>query len=89
MRRPGDRKTDFDSASAGHLVAVARRKDGMLIDVALSVSPIKDSAGRIVGAAKIARDITELRSGERSICRFRLVWFVQIETEGDRSRDRR
>jgi PAS domain S-box-containing protein len=35
------------------------RKDGTLVDVALSVSPIRDSLGRIVGASKIARDISE------------------------------
>jgi PAS domain S-box-containing protein len=34
------------------------RKDGRFIDVSLTVSPIKDSLGRIVGASKIARDIT-------------------------------
>jgi len=34
------------------------RKDGRLIDVALTVSPIKDALGRIIGASKIARDIT-------------------------------
>jgi PAS domain S-box-containing protein len=37
---------------------VRRRKDGSLIDISLTVSPIRDEAGRIVGASKIARDIT-------------------------------
>jgi two-component system, LuxR family, sensor kinase FixL len=36
-----------------------RRKDGRIIQVALTVSPIRDEAGRIIGASKIARDITE------------------------------
>ena len=45
----------------GHYETVRRRKDGTLVDVSLSVSPVKDAEGRIVGAAKIARDITELR----------------------------
>jgi two-component system sensor kinase FixL len=35
-----------------------RRKDGRILDIALSVSPVHDEAGRIVGALKIARDIT-------------------------------
>jgi PAS domain S-box-containing protein len=35
------------------------RKDGTIIDVSLSVSPIKDGTGRVVGGAKIARDVTE------------------------------
>ena len=38
---------------------VRQRKDGSLVDISLSVSPIKDSDGRIVGASKIARDITD------------------------------
>ena len=38
---------------------VRRRKDGTLIQVALSVSPVLDGDGRIVGASKIARDITD------------------------------
>ena len=37
------------------------RKDGSRIDVSLSVSPIREASGRIVGAAKLARDITESR----------------------------
>jgi len=40
---------------------VRRRKDGSLVDVALTVSPVKDEAGNILGAAKIARDITASR----------------------------
>ena len=35
------------------------RKDGTLIDISISVSPIKDASGRVIGASKIARDITE------------------------------
>jgi PAS domain S-box-containing protein len=38
---------------------IRRRKDGSLIDISLTVSPLKNSAGKIVGASKIARDITE------------------------------
>jgi two-component system, cell cycle sensor histidine kinase and response regulator CckA len=43
------------------------RKDGSLIDVSVSVSPIKDDAGRLVGAATIARDITEQKRVEREL----------------------
>jgi PAS domain S-box-containing protein len=43
---------------------VRRRKDGSLVDISLKVSPVKDDEGRIVGASKIARDIsTRLRTG--------------------------
>lgn len=39
-------------------------KDGRLVDVSLTISPIRDSAGRIVGASKIARDVTERKQSE-------------------------
>ncbi len=42
-----------------HQEAVRVRKDGRLIDVSLTISPIKDTSGKIVGASKIARDITD------------------------------
>jgi PAS domain S-box-containing protein len=42
-----------------HYETVRRRKDGTLLDVSLTVSPLTDAQGRIVGASKIARDITE------------------------------
>jgi PAS domain S-box-containing protein len=41
------------------------RKDGTKVDVSLSISPVKDSEGNIIGAAKIARDITERKELER------------------------
>jgi PAS domain S-box-containing protein len=47
------------SETVKHYETVRRRKDGTLIDVSLTVSPLKDSSGRVVGASKVARDITE------------------------------
>ena len=47
-----------------HYETVRQRKDGTLIDVSLSVSPIFDADGKVVGASKIARDITERRKGQ-------------------------
>ena len=44
-----------------HFETVRQAKDGRLIDISLTVSPVRDSAGRIIGASKIARDITERR----------------------------
>jgi len=44
-----------------HYETVRVRKDGRLIDISLTVSPIKGPDGKIVGASKIARDITEQR----------------------------
>jgi two-component system CheB/CheR fusion protein len=43
---------------------VRRRKDGSLVDISLTVSPIRDATGRIVGASKIARDITARKQAE-------------------------
>ena len=50
---------------------VRRRKDGSLFDLSLSVSPIIDEAGQIVGASKIARDITARKRGEQDLRRSR------------------
>jgi two-component system CheB/CheR fusion protein len=43
---------------------IRRRKDGSLVDISLTVSPICDETGRIVGASKIARDITARKRAE-------------------------
>ena len=51
--RRGERVQHFDT--------VRRTKSGRLIDVSITVSPVTDSAGRIVGASKIGRDISERR----------------------------
>jgi PAS domain S-box-containing protein len=50
-----------------HYETVRRRKDGGMIDISLTVSPIKNSAGRIIGASKIARDITERKRSQEHI----------------------
>lgn len=44
-----------------HFETVRKRKDGTLVDVSLTVSPVRDSSGTIIGASKVARDITETR----------------------------
>jgi PAS domain S-box-containing protein len=47
-----------------HFETVRQRKDGSLIDISLTISPIRDPQGRIVGASKIARDITRRKQAE-------------------------
>jgi hypothetical protein len=42
-----------------HFETVRRRKDGSLLDISLTISPVKDDQGVVIGASKIARDITE------------------------------
>ena len=49
-----------------HHETLRMRKDGTRIDVALTISPIKDHTGRIIGVSKVARDITEHRRGDRA-----------------------
>jgi PAS domain S-box-containing protein len=47
-----------------HYETIRRRKDGSPIEISLTVSPVKDASGRIVGASKIARDISERRQAQ-------------------------
>jgi len=56
-----------DGESLDHYETVRRRKDGQLIDVALTISPIKNLKGEIVGVSKIARDITNQKQTERRL----------------------
>jgi PAS domain S-box-containing protein len=50
-----------------HFQTVRMRKDGGLLDISLAISPMKDKSGRVVGASKIARDITEQKRIERAL----------------------
>lgn len=50
-----------------HYESIRQRKDGSLFDVSLTISPIFDPAGRIVGASKIARDISERKLTEAAL----------------------
>src|SRR5258708_29907867 len=76
-----------------HYETVRIRKDGSRIEVSLSVSPISNDAGQIIGAAKIARDITEahrLRHAERDLTAKLQDQAVEREQqigEGDALRD--
>jgi two-component system sensor kinase FixL len=50
-----------------HYETVRRRKDGTLLDVSVSVSPILDRNGRVIGASAIARDISARKEAERQL----------------------
>ena len=47
-----------------HYETVRRHNDDRMVDVSLTISPIRDGSGRIIGASKIARDITEQKKAE-------------------------
>src|ERR1700677_402102 len=47
-----------------HYETIRRRKDGSLIELSITVSPIKDASGRAVGASKMARDISDRRRAQ-------------------------
>src|SRR5581483_8195891 len=44
---------------------IRKRKDGRLINISVTISPVKDNSGRIIAASKIARDITEQKRAEK------------------------
>lgn len=50
-----------------HYETIRVRKDGTLIDISLTVSPIKDQHGNLIGASKIARDITAQKQVRREL----------------------
>jgi PAS domain S-box-containing protein len=72
---PSDHKDEEDKILArirrGEIVepfdTVRTRKDGKLINVSITVSPIKDAAGKIIGASKVARDITGRKQTEEQL----------------------
>jgi PAS domain S-box-containing protein len=66
--RPAELPEILESVRRGHgvdgLETVRLRKDGTAVEVSLTISPIKDTGGRIVGASTIARDITRRKQEE-------------------------
>jgi PAS domain S-box-containing protein len=57
--RRGERVEHFDT--------IRQHKDGSLLNISLKISPVKDAQGRVVGASKVARNITERKHQERVI----------------------
>jgi PAS domain S-box-containing protein len=92
---PADRQSEEDEVlrrlrrgeAIEHMETVRIRKDGTPVDIALTVSPVKDADGRIIGASKIARDITERRRAETE--RARLLAAEQTARERAESAEER
>jgi PAS domain S-box-containing protein len=74
---PDDRQSEEDivlaSIRAGrrveHFETVRKRRDGRLVPISLTVSPILDASGTVIGASKIARDISDRRLVEEQVAR--------------------
>jgi PAS domain S-box-containing protein len=66
---------------------VRMHEDGRLLDISLTVSPLRDAAGRIIGASKIARDITERKRAEETLraTRMELAHANRVATMGQLS----
>src|SRR6186713_2393596 len=84
---PADRQAEEDMVlgriRAGkaitHFETIRQRKDGTLIPISLTVSPIHDDAGQVIGASKIARDISDRAQAETARRRLAAV----IESSDD------
>ena len=80
---PADRQSEEDEVIArihrgepvNHFETLRRRKDGSLLPVSLTISPIRGPGGTVIGASKIARDITERKQAETE--RARLLSLAQ------------
>jgi PAS domain S-box-containing protein len=78
---PKDRQAEEDTVLArlragqavAHFETIRQRKDGTLIPISLTVSPIYDDAGRVIGASKIARDITDRKQADATARRYAAV----------------
>jgi PAS domain S-box-containing protein len=72
---PDDRRAEeitiLDKLKRGervnHFETVRRRKDGTMIHLSLTISPVKDATGKVIGASKVARDITESKRIEQAL----------------------
>lgn len=49
-----------------HFETVRKKKDGTLVNISLTISPVKDDLGRVIGASKVARDITERKEADEA-----------------------
>jgi two-component system CheB/CheR fusion protein len=53
--------------SVNHFETIRVRKDGSPLEISLTISPIKDATGQVIGASKVARDITEHKKAEKAL----------------------
>jgi PAS domain S-box-containing protein len=67
-----------------HFVTARRTRDGRLIDVVLTVSPLRDAGGNVAGASKTVRDVTERRQTQEALRQSEAtaVAFIESAAEG-------
>jgi PAS domain S-box-containing protein len=90
---PADRQSEEDMVlgriragqSITHFETMRQRKDGTLVPISLTVSPIHDDAGRVIGASKIARDITD--RAQAALANARLAAIVDSSDDAIVSKD--
>ena len=66
-----------------HYETVRQKKDGRLLDISITVSPLTDEKGNVIGASKIARDISEQKRAQRALHESEERWRVTLESIGD------
>jgi PAS domain S-box-containing protein len=66
-----------------HFETVRLAKGGRLVDVSLTISPIRDAHGRIIGASKVARDITESKRAAKALATYQEWLRVTLSSIGD------
>ena len=66
-----------------HYETIRQRKDGGLFDVSITVSPLTDQDGNVIGASKITRDISEQKRAQRALHESEQRWRVTLESIGD------
>ncbi|PWK69933.1 PAS domain S-box protein [Aminobacter sp. AP02] len=75
MLIPADRQSEEDliigkvrnGERVDHFDTIRRRKDGRLVAISLTVSPVRSASGKVIGASKIARDVSERKDSENRI----------------------
>jgi len=63
-----------------HFETLRQRRDGSLVNISLTVSPIKNEAGEIIGASKIARDVTERKQAEESLSESQAILALSMQS---------
>jgi PAS domain S-box-containing protein len=94
---PTDRKDEENNILArigrgeriDHFQTVRRRKDGTLLDVSVTISPVRDSFGRVIGASKVARDITAKKRAEKALRESEQRYRVVIDASQVQDEERR